>query len=160
MIDRARRFAGFFLNEDPEAPNYDAEHNILRAPHNGSEGPRMGMSDDGSPVSYGYSPGMVVYGLPYHNVPGITSVEDIKDPANARRMGEAMEKGMSRGDVANNLGVAPLIANAGQRWSEWAGWRIRRWKMVRWPIWVDVAAWLLQPAVRRNLCRPVLRYAH
>ena len=112
LIDRARRFAGFFLNEDPEAQNYDPEHNILRAPHNGSAGPRWGMNDDGSPVSYGYSPGMAVYGLPYHNVPGITSVEDIKDPVNARRMGEAMEKGMSRGDVANNLGVAPLIANA------------------------------------------------
>jgi len=112
LIERAQRFAGLFLNEDPEAQNYDPEKNILRAPHNGSGGPRWGMNDDGAPVSYGYSPGMAVYGLPYHNVPGITSVEDIKDPVNARRMGEAMEKGMSRGDVANNLFVAPLIANA------------------------------------------------
>lgn len=112
LIERARRFAGFFLNEDPEAPNYDPEHNILRAPHNGSGGPRWGMNDDGSPVSYGYSPGMAVYGLPYYDLPGITSAEDLKDPVKARRVGEAMERGMSRGDVANNLGVAPLIANA------------------------------------------------
>ena len=26
LIERARRFAGFYLNEDPEAPNYDPEH--------------------------------------------------------------------------------------------------------------------------------------
>lgn len=112
LIERARRFAGFFLNEDPEAPNYDPEHNIIRAPHNGSAGPRWGMNDDGTPVSYTYSPGMAVYGLPYDNVPGLASAEDLKDPVKARRMGEAMERGMSRGDVATNLGVSPLIANA------------------------------------------------
>lgn len=33
--ERARRFAGFYLNEDPDAPNYDPEHNIIRAPHSG-----------------------------------------------------------------------------------------------------------------------------
>jgi hypothetical protein len=112
LHELARRFAGFFLNEDPEAPNYDPEHNIIRAPHNGSGGPRWGMNDDGSPVSYEYSPGMAVYGLPYYDLPGIESAEDLKDPAIARRVGEAMERGMSRGDVAANLGVSPLIANA------------------------------------------------
>ena len=112
LSERARRFAGFYLNEDPEAPNYDPVHNIIRAPHNGSAGPRWGMNDEGTPVSYGYSPGMAVYGLPYYDLPGLESAEDLKDPVKARRMGEAMERGMSRGDVAANLGVAPLIANA------------------------------------------------
>ncbi|MEO8395360.1 MAG: hypothetical protein ABI700_20360, partial [Chloroflexota bacterium] len=28
LIDRARRFAGLYLNEDPEAQNYDPEHKI------------------------------------------------------------------------------------------------------------------------------------
>lgn len=112
LIDRARRFAGFYLNEDPDAQNYDPEHNIIRAPHNGSGGPRWGMRDSDGPMSYQYSPGMAVYGLPYYNLPGIESAEDLKDPDKARRMGEAMAQGMSRGDVAANLGVAPLIANA------------------------------------------------
>ena len=30
MMRRARRFAGFYLNEDPEVPNYDAQHRIVR----------------------------------------------------------------------------------------------------------------------------------
>ncbi len=112
LIELARRFAGFYLNEDPDAPNYDPEHNIIRAPHNGSGGARWGMNDDGSPVSYNYSPGMAVYGLPYYDLPGIESAEDLKDPAKARRVGEAMERSMSRGDVATNLGVSSLIANS------------------------------------------------
>ncbi len=40
QLDRARRFAGFYLNEDPEAINYDFEKHIVRAPYNGSMGPR------------------------------------------------------------------------------------------------------------------------
>ena len=39
MIRRARRFAGLYLGEDPEAPNYDKEHKIIRSPFHGSEGP-------------------------------------------------------------------------------------------------------------------------
>lgn len=135
LVELARRFAGFYLNEDSEAPNYDAEHNLIRAPHNGSAGPRWGMNDDGSPINYNYSPGMAVYGLPYDNLPGIESAEDLKDPAKARRMGEAMERGMSRGDVAANLGVSSLIANTylltgDVKYKQWLlhyveGWRRR-----------------------------------
>jgi len=38
-IERSRRFAGFYLNEDPEAPNYDPHYRIVRSPFNGSKGP-------------------------------------------------------------------------------------------------------------------------
>ena len=38
---RARRFAGFYMNEDPEAPNYDPEKRIIRSLFNGSRGPLM-----------------------------------------------------------------------------------------------------------------------
>jgi hypothetical protein len=108
---RARRFAGFFLNEDPEAVNYDPEKKILRCAHNGSKGPRWLYGETDEP-SYGYSPGMAVYGLPFEDLEGIESVEDLKDPANARRMGKAMKERMSKGDVATNLHVCSLIANA------------------------------------------------
>ncbi len=33
---RVRRFAGFYVGEDPEAPNYDAAHKIIRSMFNGS----------------------------------------------------------------------------------------------------------------------------
>lgn len=40
-LQRVRRFAGFYLNEDPEAPNYDSQHKIIRSLHNGSRGPKL-----------------------------------------------------------------------------------------------------------------------
>jgi hypothetical protein len=38
-LSRARRFAGFYMNEDPAAPNYDPTHRIIRSLFNGSKGP-------------------------------------------------------------------------------------------------------------------------
>jgi hypothetical protein len=110
LVERARRFAGFYLNEDPEALNYDPEHKIIRAPHNGSEGPRWGYFDD--EVSYGWYPYMAPYGLPYEDVEGITSYDDLRDPVLAARMGEVMQHRMGKGDAATNLIVTSLIANA------------------------------------------------
>ncbi|MFC1552496.1 hypothetical protein ACFL6P_08035 [Candidatus Latescibacterota bacterium] len=39
--NRFRRFAGLYMNEDPEAPNYDPEHKIIRSIWNGSKGPML-----------------------------------------------------------------------------------------------------------------------
>jgi hypothetical protein len=36
-----RRFAGFYMNEDPEARNYDPDHRIIRSVLNGSKGPLL-----------------------------------------------------------------------------------------------------------------------
>ncbi len=41
FLTRARRFAGFYLNEDPGAPNYDPKHKIIRSMFNGSRGPLL-----------------------------------------------------------------------------------------------------------------------
>lgn len=38
---RVRRFAGLYMNEDPQAPNYDAKLKIIRSLHNGSRGPKL-----------------------------------------------------------------------------------------------------------------------
>lgn len=38
---RVRRFAGFYINQDPEARNYDPTHKIIRSLHNGSRGPKL-----------------------------------------------------------------------------------------------------------------------
>jgi hypothetical protein len=112
LVDRARRFAGFFMNEDPEAANYDPVHRIIRAPHNGSGGPAWGMSEDDSKMSYSPGPGMLVYGLPLTDVPGIERVEDLKDPDKARAMGRAMAERFREGEVGNNLNVNGLVMNA------------------------------------------------
>jgi hypothetical protein len=38
---RVRRYAGFYMNEDPQAPNYDPEHKIIKSLFNGSRGPLL-----------------------------------------------------------------------------------------------------------------------
>jgi hypothetical protein len=40
-IERVRRFSGFYMAEDPEAPNYDPKVNIIRSMMNGSKGPLL-----------------------------------------------------------------------------------------------------------------------
>ena len=110
-LDRARRFAGFYLGDDPDARNYDAERRIIRCAHNGSKGPRWLYQDDQHPT-YRYAPGMAVYGIPFEDIEGVSSIEDLKDPELAARMGQAMKERMSRGDVATNLHVCSLITNA------------------------------------------------
>jgi hypothetical protein len=39
--ERARRFAGFYMGEDPDAPNYDLSHKLIRSMLNGSRGPML-----------------------------------------------------------------------------------------------------------------------
>ena len=39
--NRAKRYAGFYMNEDPGAPNYDPKLKIIRSMFNGSRGPLM-----------------------------------------------------------------------------------------------------------------------
>ena len=40
-VARARRFAGFYMAEDPEAPNYDPQRKLIRSMQNGSRGPML-----------------------------------------------------------------------------------------------------------------------
>lgn len=39
--ERARRFAGFYMGEDPDAPNYDTRRKLIRSMINGSKGPLL-----------------------------------------------------------------------------------------------------------------------
>ncbi len=40
-IERMKRFAGLYMNEDPQAPNYDPERKLIRSIWNGSKGPML-----------------------------------------------------------------------------------------------------------------------
>jgi hypothetical protein len=40
-IQRMRRFAGLYMNEDPEAPNYDPKNRVIRSLWTGSKGPML-----------------------------------------------------------------------------------------------------------------------
>ena len=39
METRARRFADWYIGEDPQVPNYDRQHRIIPSPSNGARGP-------------------------------------------------------------------------------------------------------------------------
>jgi len=39
--ERMKRFAGLYMNEDPEAPNYDPVHKVIKSIWNGSKGPML-----------------------------------------------------------------------------------------------------------------------
>src|SRR5437870_3718482 len=39
--ERVQRFAGFYMGEDADAPNYDPEHKLIRSLINGSRGPML-----------------------------------------------------------------------------------------------------------------------
>ena len=39
--NRLKRYAGFYMGQDPTAPNYDPEHKIIRSMFNGSRGPLL-----------------------------------------------------------------------------------------------------------------------
>ena len=41
LIERTKRFAGFYDGSDPAAPNYDPKHRVIRSMFNGSAGPLL-----------------------------------------------------------------------------------------------------------------------
>jgi len=54
MLHRTRRYAGFYMNEYPQAPNYDPERRLIRSMFNGSRGPLLrratGLDWAGDPI--------------------------------------------------------------------------------------------------------------
>ncbi|QJD84563.1 hypothetical protein [Cohnella herbarum] len=107
--DRSIRYAGFYLNEDPEAPNYDASLKLIRCAYSGSMGPAY-RNFTGEP--WAYEDWKAFYGLPFSDVTGISEIEDIRDPDKAAAMGAVMRERMSHGDVIVNLAATTMAANA------------------------------------------------
>lgn len=106
-IERAQRFSGFFLNEDPEAPNYDPQHRIIRCVRNGSKGPAFWTME---PTPYWPWFG---YNLPFYDVPGCSNHETMNsDPKLPERLGRAMSERQGKGDAIINLLATGLVANS------------------------------------------------
>lgn len=131
---RARRYAGFFMGEDPEAPNWDPDRRMLRSPHVGSMGPGF-RNFDRYYQRYRYEQ-WKIWPLPYHDVAGIRSVEDLRDPQNERAMGRAVIERMSRGDCAANLASTSLVTNA---FLYTGDERCRHWVLDYVDAWIDRA---------------------
>ena len=111
---RALRFAGMYIGEDPEAPNWDAEHKMIRSPINGSRGPRFEMSAEDWVT---HRPVLANYLSPYEDVPGVDSADpnvavDWNDDEMFSRVLKLMNERMVPGDVPLNLTATSMITSA------------------------------------------------
>ena len=106
-IERAKRFAGFFMDEDPDAPNYDTQHKIIKCAMNGSKGPAF-WAFAGHP----YSP-WDGYNMPFYDIRGCTSHEAVREDEALRiRMGQLIRERQGVGDAVVNLAATTLATNA------------------------------------------------
>ena len=106
-IERAKRFAGFFMNEDPDAQNYDTQHKIIKCAMNGSKGPAF-WAFTGHP----YFP-WDGYNMPFYDIPGGTSHEAVRENEALReRMGRINHERQGVGDTVVNLAATTLATNA------------------------------------------------
>jgi len=112
--ERSLRFAGFYLNEDPEVRNYDPKLKLIRSPWNGSRGPRLETTPDDWPEDLRaiYAGRSVPHVLPFEDMPNITSSRDWLDDKKYPIILDYLNKRMMRGDVPLNLTATSLVANA------------------------------------------------
>ena len=120
---RATRFADLYL--DPAAGNYDPQHHIVKAPHNGSGGAREGLADA---PSYPWTEAEAAqYGFPLDWLGDGGSGPD--DP----RVGAEMQQRLGRGDAVGNLSIGGLVLNAflatgEERYATWLSEYIGAWR--------------------------------
>jgi hypothetical protein len=109
LHERATRFAGFYLNEDPRALNYDAQRRLIRSPINGSRGPRFVNSAQDWVT---HRDVLARYPLPYDDIPQVTGSSGWIDDRQFPFILQTMNRRMMRGDVPLNLTATSLILNA------------------------------------------------
>jgi len=105
MMRRACRFAGFYMNEDPEVSNYDPVHRLIRAPFSGSKGPLFHARY--ADVQYNIEHGHTILGPIFEVPPKWYKEPDLRGKIHAR-----FDEVVMRGDVPVNLGVVALVTNA------------------------------------------------
>ncbi len=104
---RVKRFAGLYMNEDPEAPNYDPQHKIIKSIWTGSQGPMLRKATTydwvGDPV-----PGSFHL---FHNPAGKSKLLNLE--ANYKKMLAHCDEYLdSVGDNFLNLAATNLFVNA------------------------------------------------
>jgi hypothetical protein len=113
--ERAARFAGMYLGEDPEADNWDAERKLIRSPINGSRGPRFEMTAEDWCTHRAV---LDNYLAPYEDIPGHPTNHDPQtklpwtDDAVFAGILRLMNQRMARGDVPLNLTATGLVTHA------------------------------------------------
>jgi len=112
LRDRARalRFASFYMGEDPEADNWDADKRMMRSPMTGSRGPRIPNEwDDWST----HRAVLANYPAPYEDIPGVEGpIANWNDDQVYAQILKLLNERMMPCDVPLNLTSTSLITNA------------------------------------------------
>ncbi|MBM3934610.1 MAG: hypothetical protein FJ319_09970 [SAR202 cluster bacterium] len=119
---RARRFAAMFMGDDPEAPNWDPKHKIIRSPFQTSKGPVFAITTP-NVVAFLHGSRAIDRDPGYRFKPmGVMStlrpvVKDLEEGwwlkvDRANEIANLFNKIILNGDIANNLAVTSLITNA------------------------------------------------
>ncbi|PYV93232.1 MAG: hypothetical protein DMG05_02255, partial [Acidobacteria bacterium] len=105
---RAKRFAGFYMNEDADALNYDPKYRIIRSPFTGSKGPDL--SADVDAIKYRLDPD---YGWSTL-YPVVKNLESnwSDSPQRRKQIQELFEKMVMSSDIPVNLAVTGLVTHA------------------------------------------------
>ena len=118
MARRSQLFAGFYTGDDPEAPNYDPEHKVLRSPFQSSQGPLQEASAEtahamllagrwlGSEVNY--------YGVRASLYPIVPHLEAhwFQNPQRRAYIVDLFNKLVLQRDTPNTLAAAALVTDA------------------------------------------------
>ena len=127
-IERSIKFAGFMLNEG--ADNYDFDNKVMKCCYVGSMGAGKRFFDKKPWIWADY---MQWYGLPYHDIPGITNIDDIKNEENAQKMADVRYERLKDSDTVTNLAATSMVLNAylhtgDQKYKDWIIDYINAWK--------------------------------
>jgi hypothetical protein len=128
LVTRMKRFAGLYMNEDPDAPNYDPKHKVIRSLWTGSKGPMLRKATVydwvGDPV-----PGRFHL---LHNPAGRSQMLDLMTyyPKMLAHCAEYLD---SVGDHPLNLGTTILATNAymltgEKKYRDWVLEYVNAWK--------------------------------
>ncbi len=117
-VRRAKRFAAMYMNEDPEAANYDPEYRIIRSPFHGSVGPRFHADLAMAKILLDpiYYPGGVARGHAQRSnlYPVVVDLEEdwFENPERAEEILKIFDEVVLNGDIPDNLAATALITNA------------------------------------------------
>ena len=109
---RADRFARMYTGEDPEAPNYDTETGIIRAPQSGSRGPRLQVTKEDLGTHRGV---LDDYLAPFEDMktsPFALGTCNWSDDAVFDEVVRLMNERTTRGDVPLNMNATGQMAHA------------------------------------------------
>ncbi len=132
--DRARtlRFAAFYMGDDPDAPNWDAEKRMMRSPITGSRGPRLENSWDDWATHRAV---LAHYPAPFEDIPGVQGpIADWNDDRTYGEILKLLNERQMKCDVPLNLTSTSLITHA---YAYTGDDRYRRWVLDYLQAWAE-----------------------